>query len=360
MIDRALVAALLVAFLTACAAEPPSLDQALEDEQPEAGGTAPESPAPKRDAVRVDTVTVEPSALTEEIVLTGELRADESVALRSRASGHVVGLHFAEGSRVRKGQLLVKIDDETLQAERRRVAVRRDFAARAEERARTLRDDETISQQLYETSARELAELDAELDVLDVRIAQTELHAPFDGIVGLRAISVGSYVTSSIDIATLHAIDPIELDLAAPERHAQRIRIGERVRFEVAGFDDSFEGEVFAVEPRIDSETRSLRLRARAPNPRGLLLPGSFARVRLVLGTRDAALLVPSIALVPGVATATVYVVDDDGQAAARAVRTGIRTEDQVEILEGLTAGDRVIVSGLQQVKPGSRLDLGP
>lgn len=359
MIDRALVAALLVALLTACAEEPPSLDQALESDSTDAG-TAPASPPPKGDVVRVETVTVEPSRLAEEIMLTGELRADESVALRSRANGHVVGLFFAEGSRVRKHQLLVKIDDETLQAERRRVVVRRDFALRAEARARALRDDETISQQLYETSARELAELEAELDVLDVRIAQTELHAPFDGIVGLRAISVGSYVTSSVDIATLHAVDPIEIDLTAPERYVQRIQVGERVTFEIAGFDETFVGEVFAIEPRIDSETRSLRLRARAPNPRSRLLPGAFARVRLELGTRDAALLVPSIALVPGVATATVYVVDDDGQAAARAVRTGIRTEDQVEILEGLAAGDRVIVSGLQQVKPGSRLDLGP
>ncbi|RMH19299.1 MAG: efflux RND transporter periplasmic adaptor subunit [Acidobacteria bacterium] len=322
-------------------------------------GTARAAPAGETAApetVRVETYTVVPRPLAEEITLTGELRANEAVALKSEAAGRIVRLLFDEGQAVGAGQLLVKINDAELQAERKRTELRRRQAARREQRARALRAEETISQEVYEEALSELQVLEAELELLDARIAQTEVRSPFAGIVGLRAVSEGSYVTPATTIATLQSIDPIKVDVAAAERYAGRIRPGDRLRFTVSGLADVFQGTVYAVEPRIDAETRTLKVRARAPNPRRLLMPGAFANVRLVLGTVDDALLVPAIALVPGLDATTVFVVED-GVAQPRAVRLGVRTESLVEIAGGLEAGERVIVSGVQQVRPGTPVD---
>lgn len=347
----------LLAGLAACGGEPPSLDDEMATPRPDAAG-APPSSAPE-DKVRVATLAIEPRPLAEEVVLTGELLADETVELRSQTSGHVATLHFDEGTHVRRGDLLIKIDDAALVAERHRVAVRLDFARRREARARTLREEETISQEVYEESASRVAELEAELGVIDTRIDQTEVRAPFDGVIGLRSVSVGSYLTPAVPVATLHALDPIKIDLQAPERYAQRIRVGDQIRFEVTGSDSAHQATVYATEPRIDRQTRTLRIRARAPNRGGTLLPGAFVRAHLELGTDAAALLVPSIALVQSLDSTTVFVVED-GIARSRTVHTGIRTEDLVEIVEGLDAGDEIIVSGVLQVQPGTAVSVAP
>ncbi len=352
--------------ITACADTAPSLETASRPvptpATAERTAGAPAQPPINtqpvaKGAVRVATVIIEPRNLAEEVVLTGELRADESVSLRSRTDGHVISLFFREGQLVRQGELLLRIADTVLQTERRRTVVQLDYARRREQRSKALLDEETISQDRYEESASRANELEATLAVTDARIALTEVRAPFDGTIGLRSVSVGSYLTPAVEIATLHAVNPIKLDLAAPERYAQRIHVGDLVRFEVTGLDKTFSGTVYAVEPRIDSETRTMRIRARAANPRARLLPGAFARARLTLGNRSDALMVPSIALIPGLESTTVFVVDN-GVARPRVVITGTRTADQIEIVDGLRAGDEVIVSGVLQVQPGGNVEV--
>lgn len=357
-------ASILLSFLAGCAGEPPGLDEVATNEAapPSVAAAPPVAAAPvakTSSSVRVETVAIEARALVDEIELVGELRANESVELRSQANGHVTALYFEEGARVSRHDLLVKIDDAALVAERKRAAVRLDFARLRETRARTLRDEETISQEVYEESASRVAELEAELGLIDTRIAQTEVRAPFSGVIGLRAISIGAYLTPNVPVATLHALDPIKLDLAAPERYAQRIRVGERVQFQITGSDAIHQGTIYATEPRIDRESRTLRIRARADNPDATLFPGAFIRARLTLGTPEHALMVPSIALIPGLETTTVYVVEA-GHAQPRSVRTGVRTEDLVEIVDGLDAGDEVIVSGVLRVEPGAAVSVAP
>lgn len=323
-----------------------------------AASTPAAAPAPSRSApLAVTTYVVAPSRLTERVQATGELKANEEVELRSEAAGRLVALHFREGEEVAAGTLLVKINDADLQAERRRTEVRRALAGQREERVRALLAESTVSQQIYDEAAGELKTLDAELDLLAARIAKTEIRAPFAGRIGLRAMSEGGYVTSATPIATLQDLDPIKLDFAIPEKYSGQIGAGTRIEFSVAGIERKFQGEVYAVEPRIDSGTRTIRLRARAGNPDRLLYPGSFAKVDLVLSEQQDAVLVPAVALVPGLETTTLFVVED-GKAVARQVETGQRTANEVQVSRGLSVGEVVITSGLQQLRTGMAVQI--
>lgn len=352
---RATLLAVLVLAMTACGVdEPPRLELKSSAESPDVkagsdAGTGTDA-MPVRDdgsastttadadqakQVVVGTIVVTPRSLTEDVVLTGELRAAESVVIRAETSGRTLSIHFAEGHAIRRGQMMVKINDAELVAERKRAALHRDLAAQREKRLGALIAEGTISQDLYDEAKNEFSVLEAELELFDARIAETEVRAPFDGIVGLRAISVGSYLTPQTAITTLQALDPIKIDISAAERYAGRFSRGDRVSFTVAGIERRFEARVFAIEPRIDAETRTILVRAEAPNPDRSLLPGAFAKVNLILDTQDDALMVPSIALVPGVDSTTVFVVAG-GRAETRQVTTGRRTQAEVEILDGL------------------------
>lgn len=313
---------------------------------------ATDSGAADSEAVRVRTIEVRPGALEESVWTTGEMRADESVELRAEEEGRVVQLAFREGQRVDEGQLLVKINDEDLQADLRRARVQKQLAEQRERRTKSLLDERTVSQEIYDEALGQLKIVEANIESIEANIRQTEVRAPFSGIVGLRQVSEGSFVTSSQVIATLQRLDPIKIDFSVPEKYAAEIVTGERVDFTVAGLEPTFRGQVYAREPRVDPSTRTVQLRARAPNADGKLLPGAFAKVRLVLSSADGALTVPAIAVVPGNESTTVWVVAD-GRAAPRVVEVGQRTEQQVEILRGLEPGERVVVEGVQQMRPG-------
>jgi membrane fusion protein (multidrug efflux system) len=232
------------------------------------------------------------------------------------------------------------------------------LAQRREERSRALLEESTISQAIYDEAKSQLQVLGAQEDQLEARIRKTEVRAPFDGVVGLRAISEGSYVTPAQSIASLQNLDPIKVDFAVPEKYTGEIGPGDRLEFTVTGSTEVFVGKVYAVEPRIDPQTRTVQVRARAPNTSKRLLPGAFVRVRLVTDTESGALSVPAIALVPSAEGTHVFVVDADQQAEKRIVRTARRTEDRVQITDGLAPGERVIVSGVQQVKAGTRVEV--
>ncbi|MDY7092676.1 MAG: efflux RND transporter periplasmic adaptor subunit [Acidobacteriota bacterium] len=315
-----------------------------------AGGTK----EPK--ALRVDVHRVEAQPLTEAVTATGEVRASERVELTASAAGRVQSIFFAEGTRVRRGEVLVKIEDSELRAQLQRAEVERQLAETRERRAKRLLDEETISQETYDEASADLDSLAAEIELIQARLDKTQVRAPFSGVVGLRRISEGAYVTPSDPLATLQSLDPVKIDFSVPEKYAGRVRDGQEIIFTVAGSDQEHQGTIYALEPAVDSETRSLQLRARSPNPDRSLVPGAFAQVRLVLDTRPEALLVPSLSLVPELGRTTVFVVED-GVARQREVSIGARLESQVEIVRGLEPGDLVLTSGLQQVQPGAAVE---
>ncbi len=313
--------------------------------------TSGEPAATESSSLPVRVYRVSGRVVDDAISTTGELRANEEVDLRAEEEGRIVDLRFEEGQAVRKGELLVKINDADLVAEKRRLEVQRDLAQRREQRSRALLEEQTLSQDVYEEARGRLQVLEAQLEQVAAEIDKTEIRAPFAGVVGLRQVSKGSLINSSTTIARLQNLDPIKLDFSVPEKYAGELGAGDTVTFTVSGSDRTFEGKVYAVEPRIDPNTRTVQVRARAANKEFALFPGAFAKVRVVLNRQDGALMVPSIALIPGAQSTSVYVAKD-GKAERRSVDVGKRTEDRVQILSGLEEGDRVIVSGIQQMRP--------
>ncbi len=293
-----------------------------------------------------------PTRMRDRIRATGSLRADEAVDLSAETSGRVTKIYFQEGSRVGRGQLILKINDAELRAQRERLRTQIELAATREDRQRKLLEIGGVSQDEYDGMLGELNVLRSEVDLLDAQIAKTEVRAPFGGVIGLRYVSEGAYVTPQTEIASLQALSPMKLEFSIPERYAGRVRVGDAVLFSVAGAPGRFDGEVYAIEPRVNLDTRSLLIRARVDNPSGVLLPGAFADVELIVDEIEGALPVPAIAVISELGGKRVWVVED-GKAAPRTVETGVRTEQAVQITDGIAPGDSVITSGLQSIRAG-------
>jgi membrane fusion protein (multidrug efflux system) len=307
--------------------------------------------------LRVRAHRVAPRELTERLATTGTVRANEEVDIVSEISGKISKIHFREGSPVAAGQLLLKIEDSELLADRQRALYRVELAERAEARQKQLLDDGVISSETHDVALGELNVLRAERQLIEAQLLKTEIRAPFSGIIGLRWVSPGSYLSSQTRIASLNDLDPVKLDFSVPERYTSLMKVGDAISFAVEGFDRTFPGTIYAVEPSVDAATRSLRVRARCPNSDGALIPGVFANVDLVLRSISDALTVPSIAVIPELGGKKVFVFED-GAAQPRTVETGIRSESTVQITSGLTEGDVVIVSGIQQLQPGLAVEI--
>ncbi|TVR50632.1 MAG: efflux RND transporter periplasmic adaptor subunit [Puniceicoccaceae bacterium] len=323
---------------------------------PAESANSPSSGPSEAPALPVFTQRIDPTPLRERVFSTGTIRAAEEVELQSEISGRVVEIAFTEGTTVEKGAVLVRLDDAELRAQLSRTTVELDLARSREERQARLLEQRGTSQEAYDASLNEVRVLEAERELLRARLTKTEIRAPFAGRIGLRFVSPGTILSPGNTIATLQSLDQVKVDFSVSERHLNRIRTGIPVTFTTPGVSDQFEGEVIAIEPRIDAATRTLLLRAAVDNPRGLLLPGAFARIELSLEEISDALLVPTTALLPGLSTNTLYVVED-GRAAARRVRTGVRTDREIQIIEGLEPGEVVITSGVQQMRSGLRVE---
>lgn len=313
------------------------------------GGDAGEGP--DQEALGVEVHVVTPGTVQNRILTTGTLRANESVELTSEASGKVTRVLFEEGSRVEAGQLLLTINDAELQAERQRLEHRLQLLEDRRRRQERLLEEGGVSQEAYDETVNEVNVLQAELALVEARIEKTRVRAPFGGTIGLRDVSAGSYIAPQTRIATLQSVNPIKIDLSVPEKYSSRIQPGAAITFSVRGAEAEYAGEVYAIEPRVDPDTRSLRLRARAANDDGRLRPGAFADVTVLFETIEDALTVPAFAVIPELGGQRVFVVEN-GQAQPRTVEIGVRTDSTVQITRGLAPQDTVITSGIQQLRP--------
>jgi len=300
----------------------------------------------------VDAYVVQPTSVRDQLFTTGTLRADESVELTSEAAGKVTGIQFEEGRRVEAGQLLLTINDAELQAQRKRLEYRLQLAEDRRQRQERLLEEGGVSQEAYDQIVNEVNVLESELELVEAQVEKKKVRAPFSGTIGLRSVSEGSYLSPQTRIATLQRINPIKLDLSVPEKYSSRIAVGAPVTFSVRGSDTRHQGRIYAIESQIDTSTRSLRLRARADNPAGTLRPGAFADITVVFDTIDDAITVPAFAVLPELGGQQVFVVEG-GQAQPRSVETGVRTDSVVQVTGGLTVGDTVLTSGIQQLRPG-------
>ncbi|MGE5683322.1 MAG: efflux RND transporter periplasmic adaptor subunit [Bacillota bacterium] len=304
-------------------------------------------------AVNVNAVIVQPEKLANTIVSTGTVLANEEVELRSEISGKIVKIYFKEGSHVRKGDLLLKINDADLQAQLSKANFLRERAEQREYRQRMILKKEGTSQETYETALSDLNTQKAEIDLIKAQIAKTEIRAPFDGTIGLKSVSEGSYISPSTKIASLQNTTSVKIDFSIPERYSNLVKTGNTITFTIQGNNDKYSAKIFAIEPKIDPVTRTLQIRAISNNKSGSVHPGSFAKVELFLNEIPDAIMVPTESLVQDIKGTKVFV-SRNGKASAKVIELGIRKESKIQVVNGLNAGDTVLTTGLMQIKPGS------
>lgn len=305
----------------------------------------------------VDVMVVNVQSLDEKILTTGTIIPNEEVDIRSEISGRVTGIYFKEGQYVKKDAVLLRIQDADLQAQLQKLTYNKQLAETNEARQKRLLEKEAISRQEYDIAQTNLNSILADIENLKVQISKAVIRAPFDGTIGLRYISNGSYISPTSRIATLTNVNPAKLDFSVPAKYVQMVRQGSRINFTVEGSNSQRTGTVYAVEPKVDPETRSLLLRAVSPNADRMLVPGSFARINVVLSSRGNAIVVPTEAIIPEQSGQKVFVVRNR-KAESIPVETGLRTDRTVEIRRGLHVGDSLITAGIQSVKPGGEVDV--
>ncbi len=285
------------------------------------------------------------------VYASGTVLPNEEVALQSEASGRLVQLNIREGSYVQKGELIAKIDDSDLQAQLRKLNFEEELAKQIEARQKKLLDIDAISKEEYDIAVNNVNTLSADKELLQVNIQKTEVRAPFFGFIGFKNISIGTYLTPGVDIAILVQTNPAKIDFSIPEKYASLLKVGQVVTFEVDGIEETFESRVVAIDPKVDEDLRTLRLRGITANADRRLLPGMFVRLTVPLGKEDV-IMVPTDAIVPILKGKMVYVMHN-GKAMEQEITTGIRTDQNVQVRSGLSVGDSVIVSALMSLKAG-------
>lgn len=306
----------------------------------------------------VDAFLVSPSAVSENVEVPGTLFPFEETQIRAETGGRIVQLNIEEGSTVEKGTLLVKIFDRDLQAQLQKLKVQLKLNQKTEERNRELLKINAISQQDYDLSSLNVENLRADIEAVRIAISKTEIRAPYTGRIGLRNISLGSYISPSDIVATIRQVDQLKLEFSIPEKYAKDIGKGYAVKFRVDGGVQEHYAKVIATENSVDQATRTLKVRAVVNENHPELVPGIFAKVNLQMGRDTSALKVPTQAIIPTVRNKQVIVLRNDS-VLFTVVETGIRDSAFVQILNGLHPGDTVITTGLMAIRPNSKVKIG-
>ncbi len=299
-----------------------------------------------------DIYVVKNKVVEDELQTTGTLQARQEVDLVSEIAKKVTKIYAKEGSFVRKGALLFKLDDADLQARKKTLLLHAHLAALEEKRFSELRTTEAVNQQEYDKISSQLNVLNAELEELEVQIAKTSITAPFSGKLGLKKIDIGTYVTPAYLLASIQDVSAMEILFTVPEKYASIIKPGQKISFSTENVDHPLAASIIATEVGTDLSTRSLKVLALAENSKGLLIPGTSATIHLALSKIENGMVVPTQALIPNADGYTILVLKN-GIAEARKVKTGNRTKGNVHIYDGLQDGDSVITTNILRIGPG-------
>jgi membrane fusion protein (multidrug efflux system) len=305
----------------------------------------------------VNGIVVRPQPLDNVVRSSGTVLASESVDLVAESAGRIEKISFREGTHVRKNNVLVRINDDDLQAQLRKAELQIQLASDQENRQRQLYEKNAISKEQYDISLNQVNTLRADRDNLLSSIRKRVVLAPFDGIIGLRNVSEGGYVSPTTRIASVQKINPLKVDFAIPEKYAGQVNVGDPVQFTSDEPKLQFTGKVYAIEPKIDPSMGTLQLRALCENRAEKVLPGAFVHIELRLKQISDALLVPTEAVIPVLKGQTILV-RRNGAVVSLPVKTGIRTASAVQIIDGLSPGDTVITTGLMQLRPGMPVEV--
>ena len=304
---------------------------------------------------KVDAFVVKPSLLISEITVTGSLVSYDEVTLQNEVAGRVVMINLPEGKFVKKGTLLIKLFDDDLQAQLKKMQAQLALQQQIAGRQSELLKVNGISQNDYDQTVLQVNSLKADIEVEKTMIRKTEVLAPFDGVIGLRNVSVGAIVTPATQLATIRTSDKLKLDFFVPEKYSAEIKTGMAVLFTLYNADKEYNATVFATEKGIDSATRNLKVRALINSHSQELISGAFANVILHLSENNHALMIPTQAIIPQ-EDDKIVIVAREGKAHFTSVKTGIRKTSNIEITDGLQAGDTIIVTGLLFLNEGSPL----
>lgn len=303
----------------------------------------------------VDGFIVRPQSVSDKIEVPGSLLPSEQTQIKSEVSGRVVQLNFKEGTTVEKKALLVKLFDSDLQNQLKKLEIQLKIAEKTQERQRELLKINGISQQDFDLAMLNVQTLTVDIEATKIAISKTEIRAPYQGQVGLRNISLGTYISPNEIITTLRQVSELKLEFSVPEKYAKEINKGNNVLFKVDGGAQFHTATVIATENSVEQTTRTLRVRAIVNRNHAELVPGVFASVNLILGKNSEALMVPTQAVIPNARNKQVIVLRKD-VAEFVTVETGVRDSVFVQIVSGVKAGDTIVTSGLMVVRPNSKV----
>jgi len=332
----------------------PYVKNALQaDNQPESGGTGrPQGGGQRGGALNINAIVMSFEALVDNTRSLADILPDEEVDLSFEMSGKITNIYFMEGAHVEKGELLAKINDRPLQAQLLKLEAQIPLAEARVERQGTLLERDAVSKEAFETVSTELEKLWADIELVKANIAQTELRAPFDGIVGLRNVSEGAFTSPSTTITKLTKIKPVKIEFPIPEQYSEDIVPGTRIIFRLTGSLEDYHATVYAIESKVDINTRGLRARATYPNANESIKPGRYASVELTKKEIKDALAVPSESIIQEMGRSIVYLYKS-GRAIPAEIIPGLRTSSHVQVVQGINVGDTVIISGVMQLRSG-------
>ena len=311
--------------------------------------------ADKPSSIPVDVYLAKTQNVDNSISVSGTVLPNEIVELKAELAGRLMKLNAKEGTYVTKGELIAKINDEELKAQLTKLGYMEKRAKDIEARQKRLLAIEGISREEYDIAESNVNTAHADKDLLLAQLAKSEIRAPFSGKLGLRAISEGAFLTPGTLVTTLVQTNPIKIDFSVPEKYASQIRVGSTVRFAAEGIKEPLSARIMAISPLIDESLRTLKVRAFATNATGRLVPGMFVRLDVQLQGDNRTIQIPSQAIIPVLKGKKVYVVRN-GKAQERFIKTGNRTDQEVQVMEGLTPGDSVITSSIMALKNGANV----
>lgn len=312
-------------------------------------------------AVQVVAVPAREERIVESVSLIGTITPNEMVEVKAETDGTIQTIGFDEGQRVEKGQLLVALDEDKSKANVTEAEANLKLARGSFERTKQLFSDQLISQQEFDQASAVFSVNEAGLDRRVREWKDTRVYAPFGGIAGARQVSPGQVISRNTTLTWVVDIDTVKVEVKVPERYLSQVQIGKPLTFTVAAFPAKpFTGEVYFVSPQLEESTRTALVKARIANPGGLLRGGMFANLELALEIRAKALVVPEPAIVSNADATFIFAIDAATNAVMKPVKVGERMAGRAEILSGISPGELVIVEGVQKLRPGAAVRLGP
>lgn len=303
-------------------------------------------------SVAVKVKVINPGLLREIIKSSGTIIPDEEVDLSFETAGKIATIYFKEGSYVKRGELLAKLIGDDLLAQLDKLQIQEKLAQEKENRQKILLAKEAVSQESYDQVKTDLQSIESEIKLQRTRIVKTQIHAPFDGKIGLRFVSEGAYVNSNTLIAKLVKNKPLKIDFSIPEKYSGIVQQGTNLQFKIEEVEKWYSAKVYAIEPKIDPKTRTIAVRAIYENSNEEIKPGRFVSIELIIREKNDALNIPTEAVIPEMGGERVFIVKN-GKAESVSINIGLRTAEEIEVISGIQPGDSVIISGIMQLRSG-------